>query len=168
MGYSVDESYWIPEGETGFVGESGRSFAGPVRVVSKWTVREGSLTPIGADDAAKARSKQCNPEATMPNTLPSQTTPEPVATPPVQKNRSASEPLPVTAPDAVQEPVVPDDAARAADILSLAVRHGMPELAERAIREHVSLDAFRAQVLDAISFRNSESVPGFRVSMGAG
>lgn len=102
----------------------------------------------------------------MPNTLPSQTTPEPVATPPVQKNRSASEPLPVTAPDAVQEPVVPDDAARAADILSLAVRHGMPELAERAIREHVNLDAFRAQVLDAISSRNSESVPGFRVSMG--
>ena len=166
VGYSVDESYWIPEGETGFVGESGRSFAGPVRVVSKWTVREGSLTPIGADDAAKARSQQCNPEATMPNTLPSQTTPEPVATPPVQKNRSASEPLPVTAPDAVQEPVVPDDAARAADILSLAVRHGMPELAERAIREHVNLDAFRAQVLDAISSRNSESVPGFRVSMG--
>ena len=113
VGYSVDESYWIPEGETGFVGESGRSFAGPVRVVSKWTVREGSLTPIGADDAAKARSQQCNPEATMPNTLPSQTTPEPVATPPIQKNRSASEPLPVTAPDAVQEPVVPDDAARA-------------------------------------------------------
>ena len=166
VGYSVDESYWIPEGETGFVGEFGRSFAGPVRVVSKWTVREGSLTPIGADDAAKARSQQCNPEATMPNTLPSQTTPEPVATPPVQKNRSASEPLPVTAPDAVQEPVVPDDAARAADILSLAVRHGMPELAERAIREHVNLDAFRAQVLDAISSRNSESVPGFRVSMG--
>lgn len=166
VGYSVDESYWIPEGETGFVGESGRSFAGPVRVVSKWTVREGSLTPIGADDAAKARSQQCNPEATMPNTLPSQTTPEPVATPPIQKNRSASEPLPVTAPDAVQEPVVPDDAARAADILSLAVRHGMPELAERAIREHVNLDAFRAQVLDAISSRNSESVPGFRVSMG--
>lgn len=166
VGYSVDESYWIPEGETDFVGESGRSFAGPVRVVSKWTVREGSLTPIGADDAAKARSQQCNPEATMPNTLPSQTTPEPVATPPVQKNRSASEPLPVTAPDAVQEPVVPDDAARAADILSLAVRHGMPELAERAIREHVNLDAFRAQVLDAISSRNSESVPGFRVSMG--
>ena len=62
VGYSVDESYWIPEGETGFVGESGRSFAGPVRVVSKWTVREGSLTPIGADDAAKARSQQCNPE----------------------------------------------------------------------------------------------------------
>lgn len=143
-GYSVDESYWIPEGETGFVGESGHSFAGPVRVVSKWTVREGSLTPIGADDAAKARSQQCNPKATMPNTLPSQTTPEPVATPPVQKNRSASEPLPVTAPDAVQEPVVPGDAARAADILSLAVRHGMPKLAERAIRGHVSLDAFPA------------------------
>ncbi|MFQ8888724.1 MAG: hypothetical protein ACLR7Z_10675 [Bilophila wadsworthia] len=101
----------------------------------------------------------------MPNTLPSQTTPEPVATPPVQKNRSASEPLPVTAPDAVQEPVVPDDAARAADILSLAVRHGMPELAERAIREHVNLGAFRAQVSTYI-LRNGESVPGFRVSMG--
>ncbi len=167
VGYSVDESYWIPEGETGLVGESGRSFAGPLRVVSKWTVREGSLTPIGADDAAKARSQHCNPEATMPNTPPSRTTSETGVVPPVQENRAVSEPLPATAP-ARREAAdpAPDDAARAADILALAMRHGVAELAEPAIREHVSLDAFRAQVLDALSARTSGSAPGFRVSMG--
>lgn len=163
VGYSVDESYWIPEGESGLVGESGRSFAGPVRVVSKWTVREGSLTPIGADDAAKVRSQHCNPETTMPNTPPSRTTPESGVVPPVQENRAASEPLSATCEPADS---VPDDAARAADILALAMRHGVPELAEHAIREHMNLDAFRARVLDAIAARNTKSVPRFRVSMG--
>lgn len=163
VGYSVDASVWIPEGETESI--AGRSFAGPVRVVSQWTVREGSLTPIGADDAAKARSKHSNPEATMPNKTPSQTPTEPVASN-AQETRSAAESATAAVPAVETAASAPDDAARAADILSLAVRHGMPELAERAIRDHVSLDAFRAQVLDALSSRASESVPGFTVSMG--
>ena len=54
VGYSVEDAVWIPEGETAFV--DGRTFSGPLRVVRKWRVKEGSLTPIGADEQAKARS----------------------------------------------------------------------------------------------------------------
>ena len=71
VGYSVDDSYWTPEGETGICRgiRKRRSFAGPVRVVANGPSGEGSLTPIGAVVAAKDTSQQCNPEATMPNTL---------------------------------------------------------------------------------------------------
>ena len=54
VGYTVEDAVWIPEGETAFV--DGRTFSGPLRVVRKWRVKEGSLTPIGADEQAKARS----------------------------------------------------------------------------------------------------------------
>lgn len=54
VGYRVDESVWIPAGQTATV--SGRPFAGPVQIATKWTPRELSAVPIGADAAAKARA----------------------------------------------------------------------------------------------------------------
>jgi hypothetical protein len=54
VGYRVDEAVWIPEGQTSTI--SGRSFAGPMQVATKWTPRELSAVPIGADAAAKART----------------------------------------------------------------------------------------------------------------
>lgn len=55
VGYRVDEAVWIPEGQTAAV--SGRTYAGPLQVATKWTPRELSAVPIGADAAAKARSE---------------------------------------------------------------------------------------------------------------
>lgn len=55
IGYRVDESVWVPEGQTAIV--EGRTFKGPVKVVTKWTPRELSAVPIGADQNAKARSE---------------------------------------------------------------------------------------------------------------
>lgn len=54
VGYAVEESVWIPEGQSQAV--DGRNFQGPVKVATKWTLRELSITPIGADSQAKARS----------------------------------------------------------------------------------------------------------------
>ena len=54
VGYRVDESVWIPEGQTSTI--SGRTFSGPLQVSTKWTPRELSAVPIGADAAAKART----------------------------------------------------------------------------------------------------------------
>lgn len=54
VGYSVDESYWVPDGEKQII--RGETYTGPVRVVTKWTLKELSATPIGADVFAKARS----------------------------------------------------------------------------------------------------------------
>lgn len=54
LGYCVDESIWIPENQTQIIG--GRTFKGPLKVATRWTVKELSLVPIGADQYAKFRS----------------------------------------------------------------------------------------------------------------
>jgi hypothetical protein len=53
VGYDVLKRVFIPKGETQTV--SGRTFSGPMNVVTKWKLREVSLTPIGADAQAKLR-----------------------------------------------------------------------------------------------------------------
>lgn len=52
-GYQVIERTYIPKGQKQTVG--GREYSGPVSVVTKWRLREVSLTPIGADEQAKLR-----------------------------------------------------------------------------------------------------------------
>ena len=59
VGYRVISSQWVPAGEKATV--RGRSFVGPVRVTTRWKVRELSICPIGADERAKARSEHTNP-----------------------------------------------------------------------------------------------------------
>lgn len=54
VGYRVEEAHWIPEGEKQVI--DGRTFEGPVKVVTKWIPKEMSVCPIGADEMAKARS----------------------------------------------------------------------------------------------------------------
>lgn len=54
IGYRVNKSVWIPAKQQQVV--DGRTYKGPVKVVTDWTPRELSITPIGADEAAKARS----------------------------------------------------------------------------------------------------------------
>jgi len=54
IGYRVDEAVWVPEGQTATI--EGRIFTGPVQVATKWTPRELSAVPIGADQYAKARA----------------------------------------------------------------------------------------------------------------
>lgn len=55
VGYRNDEVTWIADGQTATI--EGRVFTGPLQVVTKWTPRELSAVPIGADAAAKARSE---------------------------------------------------------------------------------------------------------------
>jgi len=52
-GYKVLKREYVPKGTTQVI--AGRSYDGPVNVVTKWRLREVSLTPIGADDQAKLR-----------------------------------------------------------------------------------------------------------------
>jgi hypothetical protein len=53
VGYDVLKRQYIPKGDKKTIGT--RTYKGPVNVVTKWKVREVSLTPIGADDQAKLR-----------------------------------------------------------------------------------------------------------------
>ncbi len=51
VGYRVDDSVWVPEGESAAV--DGRMFTGPLKVSRRATLKEFSVCPIGADTLAK-------------------------------------------------------------------------------------------------------------------
>jgi hypothetical protein len=52
-GFQVLSEVYIPEKTTQRI--KGRDFTGPMNVATKWRIYEGSITPIGADEAAKMR-----------------------------------------------------------------------------------------------------------------
>lgn len=54
VGYRQLKSEWVPDGESTNI--RGRNFKGPVLITSKARIKELSITPIGADELAKARS----------------------------------------------------------------------------------------------------------------
>ena len=53
IGYVVEEAVFVPQGQSQTV--EGKTFQGPVKIGTRWTVKELSLCPIGADAQAKAR-----------------------------------------------------------------------------------------------------------------
>ncbi|MDA3970266.1 MAG: Mu-like prophage major head subunit gpT family protein [Desulfobulbaceae bacterium] len=55
VGYKVTEAFYVPAGERQLIG--GKEYAGPVKVSTKWELRELSLVPIGADSLAKVRAE---------------------------------------------------------------------------------------------------------------
>jgi len=55
VGYEVTEATWIPEGTRAYVG--GREYVGPMKVSTRWNLKEVSLVAIGADKFAKVRAE---------------------------------------------------------------------------------------------------------------
>ena len=53
IGYRVLESFFVPDGQKQMI--AGDEYEGPVKVATKWELKELSATPIGADEFAKAR-----------------------------------------------------------------------------------------------------------------
>ncbi|PHR26542.1 MAG: hypothetical protein COA36_11720 [Desulfotalea sp.] len=53
---ALAEPIWVPEATTMEI--EGRSFTGPIQVVTKWKIKENSICPIGADESAKARAEE--------------------------------------------------------------------------------------------------------------
>jgi hypothetical protein len=53
VGYRINKQHHVPKGETATV--KGQEYTGPVNIVTDWTLKEASLTPIGADEQAKLR-----------------------------------------------------------------------------------------------------------------
>lgn len=188
VGYTCDDVLFIDEGESTVI--DGRTFTGPLRIVRKWTVKEGSVTPIGADELAKVRSAM----ALQTNT------PEESNMPPVhndsQRGAASGQPL----PGAAAAPVVPDpnagqrsetaptpagaplpqaapatsmasgagDSSRAAlaEMVNIGLRYGCVDLAEQYILEGRGLDSFRAAVLDRIGGQAERNAPAHTVAVG--
>lgn len=53
VGYQVTKSVWVPEGMETAV--NGKVYQGPLKVSYEWSLKEFSVTPIGADVLAKVR-----------------------------------------------------------------------------------------------------------------
>ena len=60
VGYVVRESIWIEDGTT-YTHPDGRTFNGPLKLATHWSIKEISLVPIGADEGAKLRSDIFSP-----------------------------------------------------------------------------------------------------------
>jgi hypothetical protein len=171
---------------------AGRTFTGPLRLVTRWTVKELSVCPIGADPAAKARAER---QATVGGDTPGQP-PHPAGNPEPQKKDSAMDKrlraflerrgLPTTATEEeaqrfleqLEAQSVPDlDAERAAaataergrvaEITAMCRQHGCDAIADQLIKDGVTIDASRAAVLEHLTKKQTpEATPGFRVSVG--
>lgn len=62
IGYRINDYTTVKKGEKAVI--AGRSWTGPVRVVTSWTPRELSVCPIGADGNAKMRAESRPPQPT--------------------------------------------------------------------------------------------------------
>lgn len=180
-------STYIPDGQTQTVG--GKSFTGPVRVVTSWIPKEMSVCPIGADDTAKARAA-----------APPQTTPEkerkmdeklrkylerrglPVTATEDEAYRFLDQldtrtepPAPAVATPAVATPVRSEAEVEAevmtrmADINAMCDRHDIPaDKRAEFMKPGVTVDQVRKAILDGMVERSVQTSPGFKsVSVGA-
>lgn len=168
IGYTVQEYVFIPEGTSATV--EGKIFTGPLKVSTKWQVREGSLTPIGADEYAKARSYENNQpeEKSMPpigndNADRVEHDNAPMPTSPAQNSRMES-----TLSSAPVLPHAEQVRVACAEILAIGMRHNCLEQAQRAISQGHSVDQFRATVLHELENDNLRHAPSPRVEVGIG
>lgn len=188
VGYTCDDVLFIGDGESTTI--DGRTYTGPLRIVRKWTVKEGSVTPIGADELAKVRSamqaqQNHTPESNMLDkkdnsqrgTASGQPLPgasaAPAAADPNAGQRSeisttpAGAPLPQAAPAASMTSGAGESSRTAlANMVNIGLRHGCVELAEQYILEGRSLDDFRAAVLDRIGGQAERNAPAHHVAVG--
>jgi hypothetical protein len=68
VGYTPLKSMYLKAGETQNV--NGKNFSGPVKITSKWHLKELSLAPIGADQFATARTQADTPPPPLPSAAP--------------------------------------------------------------------------------------------------
>ena len=152
----------IPAGQAAMV--DGRSFTGPIRVVTRWQPKEMSVTPIGADETAKVRSQ-------APHIQQNQQKQEIVMADETKRAAEVASPPAAAHPVHEAQPVVPvveprsadpDGFARAVEIINLCERHGIVgEQRSAMLKPEVTVDMARAAVLDALSTRSISHSPGF-------
>lgn len=175
-GYRTLESTWIPEGQKGTV--QGRTYEGPIRITTKWMLKEASLTPIGADVFAQTRSGVITAEVRRmleerglaegatereaQEFLRSQLTPSPTQT--KGSNMKTKEELEAERPaseeqarkDLVLQQRADQEAAdRVSSIYDIAARNegrvaNISELRDKAVKERWTADKFAREVLTAI------------------
>jgi hypothetical protein len=138
----------IPAGQAGIV--AGRTWQGPVKVVTDWIPKEMSACPIGADENAKARSEQITPkkkEKNMEETRSEVT----IQQPPVDL-------------DAVRAEATRDENRRLTEIDAMCVRFDISgDKRAELVKPAVSVDAARKAIMDVVFERSAANTPGARI-----
>lgn len=151
IGYSVQESQILLEGETVNVG--GRSYSGPAKVALRYELQEVSTVPIGADYMAKIRAlnnKSGNEPEQKTKQEAHQMADEPQA--PVPPEPTPAAPLDV---DKLRSEAEARALERYATIRSIAKDAGLSDdEADKAIRENVTAEQFREAAFAKLCERN--------------
>lgn len=157
VGYRVTDSVFVPLDEKAVI--NGREFDGPVKVTKNWSLKEVSLTPIGADPYAKARgaTRPENKEPTMDDSRKAQAREEDIT-----ENKQEEIPMSETKKPEVQ---ANDDAIRAEaetnarkaeqtrtnGIIDLCETAGCKDLATEMIRAGISIDEAKDRIIKVMA-----------------
>lgn len=167
VGYVVTDAVWIPEGTTQVI--DGRAFTGPLKVSRRWELREVSLTPIGADPNAKARSAQ--PEKHVTDGLPAGTKISQEETT-VEKTEVTTPNTPVQPPaqtavdlEAARAEAAKNERIRITEIRTACTHAGMITLADELIEKGVTADEARKAVIEAMG-KAAKPISAPRVEAG--
>lgn len=156
-GYLVNESTWIPDREKAIV--AGRTFQGPLKVTTKWKIKELSVVPIGADERAIARqdaeikaniNQRSEGETTMNDTIDIEKLKKEI--------RADLEKEFQTKSREDIEKASQESADRVREIIAIGDQHKMEEDATRFITENKSVDEFRQFVLSKLKTRGATPV----------
>lgn len=140
VGYRSDESTWIPENTTTVV--NGRSFMGPCKVTKKWTPREVSVVPIGADQFAKARAEH-TPNSRGDIEMTDEKKPE---------GTQETAPAPVMVDqDRIRAEAAAAERTRVMDIQAMCARFDFSDLGAELVGNGSTVDSARAAVMDRLS-----------------
>ena len=157
VGYRSLESTWVPEGERAVI--QGREYTGPVKVATRWELKEVSLTPIGADSLAKVRSEyqQQMRQAQAGRTNP--TTEEP----------KMSEEQKLTAEDLgrAQKEAITQERTRCMQIREKCKEAKLDDLADDMIQRGVTVQEATDELFRAMVKKSPEPVGDRRIEMGA-
>lgn len=184
IGYRVDEAVWIPENQSATI--DGRTFQGPLQVAVKWTPREISAVPIGADQNAKARAEinqttstkinkedKMNPEvrkmletkglsatATEEEAISFLATLEVKAAAPVETDTQRAE-----QEEKIRKEATGKERDRIREIDALCQKYDCADMARALIIDGTDLVDAQRKVLDAIQERSKKQNPGAGVSV---
>ena len=194
IGYRIDDAVWVPDGQSVVV--DGRTFQGPVRVATAWTVKELSVCPIGADESAKARAeaeqynrqmaRDANPAPHTKETvmdkrlrdfLESRGLPKDAHEEAAweylrqldENNRQRGQDT-ANAPDVGQavRAGIEAERARIAEITAMGERFDCRDLAAGMVTGGETLDGARTKIMTHLEEKQkTDSSPAFRVSIGA-
>lgn len=175
VGYLVYEAMYLEKDQTETI--RGREFTGPIKVVTKWALKELSNTSMPADGKAVARS---HPHLFSSNPLPE----EPLMPKPATKKTAAGDPESRTAPvdpappapvilevvpatvtltaeerQAIKDEAVREDRTRGLEIRNMFQTIGLADHADAVIATGVSAVDARAEAIKIIAKRNKEQTP---------